>query len=106
MNDRWVLVIVFWAFIVYAGFCVLIVKSAHTEPVFVEPHQIILDVHTECLTDEPHPVIVDGEPHACFWDAGARGDGKGHSFIVDKHGEVDYIDPLAPTKIAEERQRQ
>ncbi|GAA0946025.1 hypothetical protein [Actinocorallia libanotica] len=29
----------------------------------------------------------------CFWDAGRRGNGKGFSFWVDRHGNVTYLDP-------------
>lgn len=29
----------------------------------------------------------------CFWDAGQRGDGKGHSFWVGRNNKVHYLDP-------------
>jgi len=35
----------------------------------------------------------DSNSRDCFWDAGKRGNGKGHSYWVDKAGNVTYLDP-------------
>jgi hypothetical protein len=33
----------------------------------------------------------DGHPAPCVWDAGARGNGTGHSFWTDRRGRVHYL---------------
>ncbi|MFF9095705.1 hypothetical protein ACF1AX_21570 [Streptomyces sp. NPDC014802] len=35
----------------------------------------------------------DSTSRNCFWDAARRGNGKGHSYWVDKQGRVTYLDP-------------
>ncbi|WP_436739955.1 hypothetical protein [Streptomyces sp. BBFR102] len=35
----------------------------------------------------------DSNSRNCFWDAGKRGNGKGHSYWVDRAGAVTYLNP-------------
>ena len=39
------------------------------------------------------PCKFEDGPAPCFWDAGARGNGKGHSFWIDRRGNIHYLDP-------------
>lgn len=44
------------------------------------------------------PCLSDDGPGPCYWDAANRGNGKGRSFTIDKHGFVHYVKVKAPRK--------
>ncbi|MFD7976745.1 hypothetical protein [Streptomyces sp. NPDC059071] len=54
--------------------------------------QTELLVTTPVLPTKPCPE-EDTDSTNCFWDAAQRGNGEGHSYWVDAHGKVTYLDP-------------
>ncbi|MEU0344212.1 hypothetical protein ABZ092_36025 [Streptomyces bobili] len=39
------------------------------------------------------PCADDSDDRNCYWDAAKRGNGKGYSYIVDRAGNVTYLNP-------------
>lgn len=39
------------------------------------------------------PCRDDSDDRNCYWDAGQRGNRKGYSYWVDRHGKVTYLNP-------------
>jgi hypothetical protein len=40
------------------------------------------------------PCAYEDSPGPCYWNASVAGNGEGHSFYVDQHQELHYVDSM------------